>query len=144
MSVTVTPNRGLKQPSSFTINPIYMLNAEDSCSKEFCNLNHKINFKSIKHIRKFMKDEVHRQASCRTKLQDFIASFKNTDTAIDKYTLLEKKLLGQKLYLNMVVHDLRSPTESIHEGLEFLKKKCTNILEEIVDETIRGIEERLL
>ena len=32
--------------------------------------------------------------------------------------ILAEKLNTQKLFMNMVIHDLRNPTESINEGLK--------------------------
>jgi hypothetical protein len=39
----------------------------------------------------------------------------------------------QKTFLNMVVHDLRNPVESIHEGLTIAKNNMNNKLAETIE-----------
>jgi signal transduction histidine kinase len=56
---------------------------------------------------------------------------------------LEAKLKNQKHFLNMVVHDLRNPAESIMHGLELVKKIITTNYTEFQDDAVKKIEQTL-
>lgn len=56
---------------------------------------------------------------------------------------LEKRLCDQKDFLNMVVHDLRNPCESIEHGLEHLLDFQNYELNSIVSETTKVLSSHL-
>lgn len=63
------------------------------------------------------KNKITNENKRKKELKQFINSiiddFLNKKSIFSKVELLEKMLYNQKRFLNMVVHDLRSPCESI-------------------------------
>lgn len=59
-----------------------------------------------------------RKVSLKPQIISFLQDIKNRTDPRETIRILERRLYGQKLFLNMVVHDLRSPSESIQSGLE--------------------------
>lgn len=57
---------------------------------------------------------------------------------------LEKRLCGQRDFLNMVVHDLRNPCESIEHGLEYVLEFQNEEVKTIVNDTTREIQKNYL
>lgn len=53
-------------------------------------------------------------------------------TKADKLRLekLEKKLFGQKRFMNMVVHDLRNPSESIYQGMKMVQERLEAMIKD--------------
>lgn len=53
-----------------------------------------------------------------------------------EYKKLKDQMTSQKLHLNMIVHDLRSPAESIYQGLkksqEIVESKMNNLISSII------------
>jgi hypothetical protein len=56
---------------------------------------------------------------------------------------LEAKLLNQKLFLNMVVHDMRNPAESIMHGLELVKKMIATNFRQFQEDAVKTIKQML-
>ena len=139
-SVVLNDNCNRVQQRSLMISSLVNAGIEETCNKYECQRDHRISLKTIKLVKQFQKKHEHIKAECRAKLTDLISDIKKEEHHVDKFSVLEKKLQDQKLYLNMVVHDLRNPTESIHDGLEFLKKKCSRIIEEVIGESVRFID----
>lgn len=57
---------------------------------------------------------------------------------------LEKRLCGQRDFLNMVVHDLRNPCESIEHGLEYVLEFQNDEIKTIVNDMIREIQKNYI
>lgn len=67
------------------------------------------------------KEELHqREETIRNQINNLVLDVRNGANAWEQIKVLEKRLYGQRVFLNMVVHDLRSPTESIHHGLQYV------------------------
>lgn len=67
-------------------------------------------------------------------LEQFYASINTENQA--KLEKLERKIKDQKNFLNMVVHDLRNPSESIHEGLKIAKELMDQHMTEQIDKAM--------
>jgi signal transduction histidine kinase len=69
---------------------------------------------------------------------ELVNDIKNKHELENTKDTLKKKLHGQRKFLNMVVHDLRNPCESIHHGLEYVinifETEMNDIFNEIIDE----------
>lgn len=73
---------------------------------------------------RILNTQYHTQKIVRYKLSDELMSVvKRYMDSIEKdqkqsISRLNKKILGQQRFLNMVIHDLRNPSESIHQGMK--------------------------
>lgn len=45
---------------------------------------------------------------------------------------MQEKLKANKLFMNMVIHDLRSPSENIHQGLTQAKELMDSSMSKIL------------
>lgn len=70
----------------------------------------------------FMKDQDRRKNDLKKRINALLFSICHKQKTIDEVAELEKKLFGQKRFLNMVVHDMRNPCESIQHGLEHVQQ----------------------
>lgn len=75
-------------------------------------------------------------------LMTFHAEMVNYNKAI--ITRLDRKVTDQKLFLNMVVHDLRNPAESIQQGLELALTQMGSVINQHFTDITREIEKAIL
>jgi len=54
---------------------------------------------------------------------------------------LEKKVREQKHFLNTVVHDLRNPSESVHQGLMIARDIIKVQMKEQIDRVATGLDD---
>jgi hypothetical protein len=62
----------------------------------------------------------------------------------EKIKKLESQLETSKLFMNMVIHDLRNPAESIHEGLKQAKELMLSKFQEIFLESKKMLQNEIL
>ena len=88
-----------------------------------------------------LDEEINLVEKLKSRVLQFIADIKNNRDPAAIIESLERRLYGQRLFLNMVVHDLRNPSESIHHGNEFVLKLQKSEITKIVEAAVSKIKQ---
>jgi signal transduction histidine kinase len=72
-------------------------------------------------IHTFRREKKDKRSFLLQKVERTLFNIQNHQDLTENINKLEAKLQNQKTFLNMVVHDLRNPVESIMHGLEIVK-----------------------
>lgn len=76
--------------------------------------------------------------SLKARVNDLVMRFQEGNQI--RLEKLERKIMAQKTNLNMVVHDLRNPVESIHQGLIIAKNTMQERTSDLIDDVIEQFE----